>query len=261
MGWGSATKQGTKEVVACSWGGCLHGAGALLRPRNVLHNAVDMSTAASPGGLTACRARDGVAHGGPFWRVHPYCDTYLGGYASTRGGMREGVGRSRSVDGSGLAGSNARLCWRPHKAFDGRQSANAVVPHGLMLHVRACCDAIVREFLRTRAVTSHFHSQTQAGPDGSGPAVASIGDNGFGGIHDGCPREGQTNLSRWVYTRRRRTFAWTTCRSVWRLALCRLKRLVHVAPKGMNSVRTRDTIDRRRLARDRATKSQGRTRS
>lgn len=193
MGWGSATKQGTKEVVACSWGGCLHGAGALLRPRNVLHNAVDMSTAASPGGLTACRARDGVAHGGPFWRVHPYCDTYLGGYASTRGGMREGVGRSRSVDGIGLAGSNARLCWRPHKAFDGRQSANAVVPHGLMLHVRACCDAIVREFLRTRAVTSHFHSHTQAGPDGSGPGVASIGDNGFGGIDDGCPRRGSAN--------------------------------------------------------------------
>ncbi len=37
---------------------------------------------------------------------------------------------------------------------------------------------------------SRFHSHTQAGPDGSGPAVASIGDNGFGGIDDECPRRG-----------------------------------------------------------------------
>lgn len=40
---------------------------------------------------------------------------------------------------------------------------------------------------------SHFHSHTQAGPDGSGPGVASIGDNGFGGIDDGCPRRGSAN--------------------------------------------------------------------
>ena len=40
---------------------------------------------------------------------------------------------------------------------------------------------------------SHFHSHTQAGPDGSGPAVASIGDNGFGGIDHECPRAGPAN--------------------------------------------------------------------
>ncbi|OZC48044.1 hypothetical protein CH292_06235 [Rhodococcus sp. 14-2470-1a] len=38
--------------------------------------------------------------------------------------------------------------------------ANAVVPQGLMLYAHAGYDAIVRRFLRTRAVTAHFHSTT-----------------------------------------------------------------------------------------------------
>jgi hypothetical protein len=40
---------------------------------------------------------------------------------------------------------------------------------------------------------SHFHSRTQAGPDGSGPGVASIGNNGFGGIDNRFPRRGSAN--------------------------------------------------------------------
>jgi len=65
-------KQGVKKAGAPSWIGCLaRRAGALLRPWDILHDAVDVAPAAGPGGLTACRACDGVAHGNPSWRGVP----------------------------------------------------------------------------------------------------------------------------------------------------------------------------------------------
>lgn len=137
----------------------------------------------------------------PAHRVHALDDTKrypLGVHSSLRFGLRCILSDFRGVETVRARRSTTHCpsSMRRRSARDRpvvARPANAVVPQGLMLYAHAGYDAIVRRFLRTRAVTSHFHSHTQAGPDGSGPGVASIGDNGFGGIDDGCPRRGSAN--------------------------------------------------------------------